>query len=614
MSINNQADINYLKSPLSGKNGQVAFETKLPSILESHEGAINTLIEQTADELRVKIFDTMAQAQADTSLVAGDVIEVLGYYEKGDGGGFKGKKNPLGSTYEFEILDGKINVKFCGATGNGIDDDTVYIQEAINRIGLSGGSVFIPKGNFKYTNLVFPKQSIARSITFEGEGNLISQLHCYGTGGTSVLAEGTNSDRIWINFKNIYFYNIGDNANIDGISINYMFPYAKFENVRIRNFKNNIIVKETYGIDFDNLISTLAKEKCFKCDYAFNQTGLKFFGGQISNGNIQNIDLTGYNHYIAGTILEAGINNFYNCHGLTLDSPYYEGSTENLGFYFNGCKAVSVNGINVSNWLDGVNTTLIKIENTNAFVMNGFECSRGTGALKNGLAIHVKDSNSIILNSNNIEKISNGFKIENSNGEINGAIFSSVTKNFDIADSEFVRFKITTNRSNFDNSTIGANARLTIFDWKSSEFMKIGGQNTMIQNLNLDSFPTASIIYRNCIINIKGTAGNSDSPYICAKKDDETYEWIRIPRMFAGTNFSLTTTINANSNYNFDIVAIGVKVGDMPLISFSAWNQNLIYSAQIITDGNIKVTIFNPTGSNINLSGVTVRNRTIKVF
>ena len=59
------------------------------------------------------------------------------------------------STYNGLILDqgGAIhNVKAYGASGNGVTDDTAFIQAAINAAEAMGGTVYFPPGKYRYTS------------------------------------------------------------------------------------------------------------------------------------------------------------------------------------------------------------------------------------------------------------------------------------------------------------------------------------------------------------------------------------------------------------------------------------------------------------------------------
>lgn len=87
-------------------------------------------------------------------LKAGDVVEVLGYYESGDGAGHKRviAQEDDGSGVQLEnglyaniVHNGEVNVSWFGTKGDGVTDDTQAIQKSIN---YSCNNIFIPKGNY----------------------------------------------------------------------------------------------------------------------------------------------------------------------------------------------------------------------------------------------------------------------------------------------------------------------------------------------------------------------------------------------------------------------------------------------------------------------------------
>lgn len=61
------------------------------------------------------------------------------------------------------------NVKDYGALGNGVADDTVAIQNAINAAGTNGGQVFFPAGQYKI-NSSSPLNNTHDAVTFMGSG------------------------------------------------------------------------------------------------------------------------------------------------------------------------------------------------------------------------------------------------------------------------------------------------------------------------------------------------------------------------------------------------------------------------------------------------------------
>jgi len=93
--------------------------------------------------------------------------------------------DPLGATPVSKgvtvqnLFTGLVNVKQFGAIGNGIADDTVAIQAAINALlAASGGSLYFPSGTYK----------IASTLLFTLDTGVITKsVNIYGDGATSVI-------------------------------------------------------------------------------------------------------------------------------------------------------------------------------------------------------------------------------------------------------------------------------------------------------------------------------------------------------------------------------------------------------------------------------------------
>jgi len=133
-------------------------------------GAINeheSDIVELNKKAKVYTFDTMADAQSASWLVTGDIIELLGYYEKGDGGGHRRKKNIYGSTYEFEVLhnNGEFCIEWFGAKEGSDFDSSLKIQECIeyvkSRVGnnysgdlIGGATITTGLKTFKLENTI----------------------------------------------------------------------------------------------------------------------------------------------------------------------------------------------------------------------------------------------------------------------------------------------------------------------------------------------------------------------------------------------------------------------------------------------------------------------------
>jgi len=104
-------------------------------------------------------FDTIADLQNADYLVEGDIVEVLGYYEKGDGAEHKRKIEAtndcsgilLSNTLFANIQNkDKVNVKFLGAKGDGVNDTEAFSKG-------QGMNLYVPAGNYHiYASLNLP--------------------------------------------------------------------------------------------------------------------------------------------------------------------------------------------------------------------------------------------------------------------------------------------------------------------------------------------------------------------------------------------------------------------------------------------------------------------------
>lgn len=88
-----------------------------------------------------KVYNTIAEMQKDSKLKSGKVVEVLGYYQAGDGAGHKrviadsddGSGVLLNNgLYANIIHNGEVNVSWLGAKGDGVSDDGDIIKKAIS--------------------------------------------------------------------------------------------------------------------------------------------------------------------------------------------------------------------------------------------------------------------------------------------------------------------------------------------------------------------------------------------------------------------------------------------------------------------------------------------------
>lgn len=158
---------------------------------------------------------------AKANLTDGMLVNVSGYYVQGDGGGGQFywdsasvvsenggtviEADEGGTGRWIRIFDRDITVKWFGAKGDGIQDDTAFIQAALDyakivvqAIGVGVDQVtqgvFVPAGTYLGTGVV-----VGEGITFYGEGQNISFLKTVGAVTAVTLGEsGTLFSGTWM--------------------------------------------------------------------------------------------------------------------------------------------------------------------------------------------------------------------------------------------------------------------------------------------------------------------------------------------------------------------------------------------------------------------------------
>jgi hypothetical protein len=130
-----------------------------------------------------------------------------------------------------------VNVKDFGAVGDGVTDDTVAIQAAINAASsINGGAIIFPSGSFRITSQL----SITSSgISMLGQG---CEAYAVGTKGTEIAWHGSNSIG-----TTMLFMQFVDACRIEGIAFNCRnlaeygiqaqgVKLSRFYNINIRDF------------------------------------------------------------------------------------------------------------------------------------------------------------------------------------------------------------------------------------------------------------------------------------------------------------------------------------------------------------------------------------------
>lgn len=142
---------------------------------------VNFYTQPTIQELR----DTSV-----ANVVDGAAVVVGGYYEIGDGGGgqFYYDASATASDNGGTIIapttgsgrwvrpaSNRVNVRQFGAVGDGVENDTTPIQNALNYAKtLTNSNLYFPAGNYKITSTIVLTTSPAVNITVSGDGSNVS--------------------------------------------------------------------------------------------------------------------------------------------------------------------------------------------------------------------------------------------------------------------------------------------------------------------------------------------------------------------------------------------------------------------------------------------------------
>lgn len=126
-----------------------------------------------------------------------------------------------------ENSERKINVKWFGATGDGVTDDTSAIQQAIGHAANFGGIVYFPRGEYLYTQLI-----ISGSVTLQGGGTQTSVL--ISDRETDCIITEDTEISYWFKFQKLalLFPNITGRGVYITESLRYSFEECKIEGAK----------------------------------------------------------------------------------------------------------------------------------------------------------------------------------------------------------------------------------------------------------------------------------------------------------------------------------------------------------------------------------------------
>jgi len=126
-------------------------------------------------------------------------------------------------SFSQQVAQADYNVKTYGAVGNGVNDDTVAIQAAINAAAPAKGTVYFPEGTYKVTSTLSLSSSF---MTIRGEGGWTQQSTILFR--PTFVRELFNISAPW-NIKISSLHMVGGNANAGILIFNAQCDQLKIQ-------------------------------------------------------------------------------------------------------------------------------------------------------------------------------------------------------------------------------------------------------------------------------------------------------------------------------------------------------------------------------------------------
>lgn len=194
-----------------------------------------------------------------------DVAEVLGYYTKGDGGGGFFYWSPTstiatnggtiisanGTGFWIKLLNATVSVKEFGAKGDGITDDTIFIQNAAKYVSEYNMNLFFPPASYL----------IGADITFDGLTTK-TDYSCSVSGENAILVKKGDENTYFNMFR---FTGAATNVKVTGITFDgrrEQINSCWLDNGMQFNVNTCVIDKRTIGIAAINL-NAVNIDRCY---------------------------------------------------------------------------------------------------------------------------------------------------------------------------------------------------------------------------------------------------------------------------------------------------------------------------------------------------------------
>lgn len=264
--------IDALASYIENLDLQDEVNNKIDEMVES--GQLQEIITEYLQINGMLTFNTVADMKNATNLIDGSSVTTLGFYNLKDNGGAVYKIRTVTNQDDVNemdlislndenlvaelIISNTINVKQLGAKGNGTDDDTAFIQRAID-LSIDVNTILIPDGIYKITP--------TNTYHISGYGNydpyygiMINEKN-----NIDIICNGIIEPDFSEHFMNTFVLKSSNNININGFKSIYdgtqlNTSVTQMKSLFTINTCNNINIENCYGKNTGGLVLVIDSE------------------------------------------------------------------------------------------------------------------------------------------------------------------------------------------------------------------------------------------------------------------------------------------------------------------------------------------------------------------
>jgi hypothetical protein len=481
------------------------------------------------------------------------------------------------------------NVKNYGAVGNGVADDTIAIQAAINACQLAGGGiVFLPVGTYRITSelLILGAASTdgfdKGGITIRGASQRGTKLHVVG-GITGIHIGGTGLSKMMIHLEEFEIYGDGK-ATVGSRGIYWESTGGSYlwRNLYVHDLETGI---EWYDSTLGTMINVAVRLcsfgiktgwnhdifTCIGCRFDYNDTSL-YLGVTSATHATRNQEENA--HLYIGCRISNNINrgfliNDWGASGIKFDGCYFEtngkdgeigvngsGDTSGpVGVTFDSCYFSPITNAPVAEGISVYNNPSLTFRNCKTVNPTAYT-----------VFIQLYDETTRLKWENNLIQAATAAVIHHAFNYNPGAEDLHVTTS-----------KVFTRDAGVPNLTVpwqdyqlaGGTGKIWM-DWKringatnavlgEIRVQDVGGVlhiegpangNGYIAATNVTSIPGASVNFRGCMAYVAGNGSSTEDQYfVCALLATGSYAWLPIGRGETRIITTTTQTIVTNTNY-----------------------------------------------------------------